>query len=116
VHQIIQADDQNWKFPFAGMARAVSDPLANSVHIALLRQRRHLVEETGEYLESLRSKLLESGPAALDTRQHFTLLWDADSLRWLHQEFWTRPTDKLHPWWQERLAEATAGAGKASAG
>ena len=116
VHQIIQADDQNWKFPFAGVARAVSDPLANSVHVALLRQRRHLVEETGEYLESLRSKLLEAGPAALDTRQHFTLLWDADSLRWLHREFWTRPTDKLHPWWQERLAEATAGAGKASAG
>ena len=35
----------------------------------------------------------------------FALLWDADSLRWLHHEFWSRPAMRLHPWWRQRLDE-----------
>lgn len=116
VRQIAQEAEDNWNFPYSGVARAVTDPLANAVHIALLRQRRRVVEETEEYLEELREKLLENGPSALDIRQQFALLWDADSLRWLHREFWTRPADRLHPWWRERLRDATARVGNAAAG
>jgi len=106
------ADPQDaWNFPYAGLAQAVIDPLTHAVHVALLRQRKQLAEETGEYLEILREKLIEQGPDALQPRQHYALLWDAESLRWLHHEFWSRPTDRLHPWWRQRLREVTEKAG-----
>ena len=43
--------------------------------------------------------------AVIDPAEHFALLWDADSLRWLHHEFWSRPAMRLHPWWRQRLDE-----------
>ncbi|HEY5813720.1 MAG TPA: glucans biosynthesis glucosyltransferase MdoH [Terrimicrobiaceae bacterium] len=94
-----------WSFPYGGIARAVIDPLTHSVHVALLRQRKGVAGETGEYLERLRQRLIEEGPEALQSTEHFALLWDADSLRWLHHEFWSRPSAKLHPWWRKRLDE-----------
>jgi len=106
------ADSQDaWNFPFAGLAQAVIDPLTHAVHVALLRQRKQPAEETGEYLEILRVKLIEQGPDALQSRQHYALLWDAESLRWLHHEFWSRPSERLHPWWRKRLREVTEKAG-----
>ncbi|HEY5778739.1 MAG TPA: glucans biosynthesis glucosyltransferase MdoH [Terrimicrobiaceae bacterium] len=94
-----------WDFPHGGIARAVIDPLTHSVHVALLRQRKAVSEETEGYLELLRQKLMEEGPGAMDPSEHFALLWDADSLRWLHHEFWSRPATRLHPWWRQRLDE-----------
>ncbi|MEI6339364.1 MAG: glucans biosynthesis glucosyltransferase MdoH [Verrucomicrobiota bacterium] len=102
-----------WNFPFAGLARAVIDPLTHAVHVALLRQRKQRPEETGEYLEILRKKLIEQGPQALEPGQHYALLWDAKSLRWLHHEFWSRRSEDLHPWWRNRLREVTEKAGLA---
>jgi hypothetical protein len=64
-------------------------------------------EEIEGYLEGLREKLIEEGPAALEPSEHFALLWDPDSLRWLHHEFWSRPAVRLHPWWRERLDGVT---------
>jgi membrane glycosyltransferase len=96
-----------WDSPHAGLARAVIDPFTHSVHVALLRQRTAARGEAEGYLEDLRQKLIEEGPAALEPSQHFALLWDADSLRWLHREFWSRPARRLHPWWKERLDEVT---------
>jgi hypothetical protein len=75
--------------------------------VALLRQRKTGTGQTEGYLEGLREKLIEEGPAALEPSQHFALLWDADSLRWLHHEFWSRPAVRLHPWWRQRLDEVT---------
>lgn len=115
VQAVAQSGLSEWDFPHSGVALAVTDPLANAVHVALLRQRSRRIEGTGDYLATLRNRLLEEGPTALDVRQQFTLLWDADSLRWLHKEFWSRPTDRLHPWWQERLAHATKRVGQAAA-
>jgi hypothetical protein len=34
--------------------------------------------------------LIEEGPGALQASEHFALLWDAESLRWLHHEFRSR--------------------------
>ena len=104
-------DEASWNFPAAGLARAVIDPLTHSVHVALLRQRKKSLGETEDYLEDLREKLIEQGPTALEPRQHYALLWDAESLRWLHHEFWSRPSVRLHPWWRQRLREVTETAG-----
>jgi membrane glycosyltransferase len=103
----------SWSFPHGGLARAVIDPFTHSVHVALLRQRTAARGEAEGYLEGLRQKLIEEGPAALEPSQHFALLWDADSLRWLHREFWSRPAKRLHPWWKQRLDEVTGRIGLA---
>ena len=86
------------------------------MHVALLRQRAAARGEAEGYLEGLRQKLIEEGPAALELSQHFALLWDADSLRWLHREFWSRPAVRLHPWWKERLDEVTGRIGLTGSG
>jgi len=108
-------EDPAWDYPFGGTARAVIDPLTHAVHVALLRQRPERPDETENYLVSLRVKLIEQGPSALDARQHYALLWNADSLRWLHHEFWSRPAAHLHPWWRDRLAEVTRRVGLSDA-
>jgi len=95
--------EDDWSLPWGGLARAVVDPLTHAVHVALLRNRQALSEETEGYLEELRVKLLDDGPEALDLRQQMALLWDAESLQWLHREFWSRPVARLHPWWRARL-------------
>ncbi|MFZ4682261.1 MAG: glucans biosynthesis glucosyltransferase MdoH [Terrimicrobiaceae bacterium] len=104
-------DDSAWNNPAAGLARAVIDPLTHAVHVALLRQRKKSVEETEDYLEDLRQTLIDKGPDALEPRQRYALLWDAESLRWLHHEFWSRPSARLHPWWRQRLREVTESTG-----
>lgn len=83
-----------------GLLQAVLDPYINSVHVSLLRQRRNPSEETQEYLEKLRRKLLAEGPAGLSTRDKHALLLDATSMLWLHNELWKTPAGKLAQWWQ----------------
>lgn len=114
VEQGMADSETAWEFPHGGVARAVIDPFTHSVHVSLLRQRKAGAEETDGYLEGLREKLIEEGPAALEPSQHFALLWDADSLRWLHHEFWSRPAARLHPWWKQRLDEVTGRIGLAN--
>jgi membrane glycosyltransferase len=92
---------------FGGLARAVVDPLTHSLHVALLRDRRRGSALTDDHLSRLRIRLLEEGPSALQPSQQYALMWHAESLRWLHHEFWSRPASRLHPWWNERFAEIT---------
>lgn len=90
---------------YRGIARAVADPAMHAVHVSLLRKRTTTSPASAAYRESLRERLLSEGPEALTTRQIFALLWDADSLRWLHRRVWTTPAGQLHPWWRGCLAE-----------
>lgn len=94
---------------FRGIARAVADPVAHAVHVSLLRKRGRVAPASASYLESLRKRLLEEGPEALNTREIFALLWDADSLRWLHYQFWSTPGNQLHSWWRDCLASVLKG-------
>jgi len=92
-----------WDFPHGGIARAVADPASNAMHLALLRNRQPHTGATGGYLRDLGEKLLAEGPESLNVRQQFALLWDAESVRALHHQVWSRPAERLHPWWRERL-------------
>ena len=96
---------EEWKIPHAALAQTVVDPYTHAVHLTLLRQRRS-TEDVESYRRELRERLLEHGPEQLKPHERWALLWDADSLRWLHHEFWSRPAANLHPWWRERLGEA----------
>lgn len=93
---------------YRGIARAVADPVAHAVHVSMLRKRARVAPAAVDYLESLKKRLIEDGPASLTNRQIFALLWDADSLRWLHRRFWETPAEKLHPWWRDCLRELLA--------
>lgn len=101
-----EGDASAWEQPHSGLARVVIDPRVHAAHVTLLR-RRQVGEVTKGYLEELRGKLLTEGPEALQRHEQFALLWDAHSLRWLHQEFWSRTREELHPWWREQHGRLT---------
>lgn len=92
-----------------GLVHAVGDPKGNAVHISLLRQRGHVVEDTSSYLSTLREKLLVEGPGSLTSQQKFALLWDAESMFLLHRELWSRSSGRLHGDWQRFLSTAGPG-------
>jgi membrane glycosyltransferase len=94
-------------FPDGGLVQTVGDPVANAVHVSLLRQRGQIVEDTAAYLSDLREKLLTAGPDSLSTQQKFALLWDAESMFILHRELWGRSSEKLHEEWRRFLATAS---------
>jgi membrane glycosyltransferase len=90
---------------YRGIARAVADPSTHAIHVSLLRKRRPAPAAKAAYLETLRQRLIADGPSKLSNREIFALLWDADSLRWLHRKFWETPASKMNPGWRECLAK-----------
>ena len=82
-----------------GFMQAVLDPYINSMHVALLRQRRP-GGEAREWFLRLRERLLREGPAEFSTKEKMALLLDADSMIWLHRELWSYPPDALAEWWR----------------
>lgn len=100
VEKCVLADDAR----LSGLVAAIADPMANAVHLSLLRPRAAQLPETIDYLSRLRERLLAHGPQALDARQQFALLWDAESVRLIHQDVWSLPPERLHECWQSYLA------------
>jgi membrane glycosyltransferase len=88
---------------FRGIARAVVDPATHAIHVSLLRKRPPAPPAKAAYLETLRQRLFGQGPTALSQHEIFAILWDADSLRWLHRKFWSGSAAEMHPWWRACL-------------
>ncbi len=82
-----------------GLMQAVVDPYVNAVHVSLLRQRRPS-EESRDYFAQLRQRLLRDGPVKLSSKEKMALLLDAESMIWLHEELWQRPSSALADWWR----------------
>lgn len=82
-----------------GLLRAVLDPFVNAMHISLLRPRK-TAEESREWFAQLRERLLVDGPTKLNTREKMALLMDAESMIWLHEELWRRPSHSVAEWWR----------------
>ena len=70
------------------------DPYINSMHVALLRQRKPS-EEAREWFAHLRERLLREGPAEFSSKEKMALLLDAESMIWLHRELWSAPSNAL---------------------
>jgi membrane glycosyltransferase len=81
-----------------GFMQAVLDPYINSMHVALLRQRRPS-EEAREWFGRLRERLLREGPKGFSNKEKMALLLDAESMIWLHRELWNCPSSALAEWW-----------------
>jgi membrane glycosyltransferase len=87
----------------SGLLQAILDPSIHAVHLSLLRLREQPREQTREYFQELRSKLLLDGPGTLTREERSSLLWDGEALINLHRELWTAPGEGLHAWWQRAL-------------
>ncbi|MDR1010797.1 MAG: glucans biosynthesis glucosyltransferase MdoH [Opitutaceae bacterium] len=83
-----------------GLLQAVLDPYVNAVHVSLLRQKETGSEEAREHFARLRNRLLRDGPETLTPKEKMGLLYDAESMIWLHRELWRRPADELADWWR----------------
>jgi membrane glycosyltransferase len=82
-----------------GLLQAVLDPYINAVHVSLLRQRRPS-EESRDWFTLLRHRLLSEGPEQLTVKEKHSLLLDAESMIWLHEELWRQPGSALAEWWR----------------
>jgi membrane glycosyltransferase len=80
-------------------------PYVQAVHLSMVRQRSSANEALNQAQRDLRERLLREGPQALGAKDKLHLLWDADTVFWLHQELWSRTEDQLHPSWLKLQAE-----------
>jgi membrane glycosyltransferase len=83
-----------------GLLLALLDPYINAIHLSLLRLRRNPPPEAREYFQELRERLLAQGPDSLAAKEKTALLFDHDSVNWLHDQLWSSASASLAPWWQ----------------
>jgi membrane glycosyltransferase len=89
-------------------SQALLCPYVYAIHLSMVRQRFSGGgdKKPAQSLVKLREKLVAEGPDALKPKEKLRLLWDAETVFWLHQELWSRPGDKLHPKWESLQAES----------
>ncbi len=88
-----------------GLMMALLDPYVNALHLSLLRQRKNPPPETREFFEETRAKLLKEGPPAIVGKDKTALLYDYDSVKWLHQQLWSSDSKELALWWQTAIRQ-----------
>ena len=89
--------------------QALLCPYVQAVHLSMVRLRSAGAEDEPSTSQvTLRDKLVREGPGAISPREKLRLLWDADTVFWLHQELWTRPAGQLHPSWLRLQAESAS--------
>jgi len=80
--------------------QALLCPYLQALHLFLIRQRfPSAQDQPAPSLAQLRERLIQEGPAGLNSKEQLRLLWDAETVFWLHQELWSRPQKHLHPDW-----------------
>jgi membrane glycosyltransferase len=93
----------------ASWTAALLCPYVHAVHLAMVRH--HPTggnSEPSSSLAQLRERLIREGPQALQGREKSRLLWNADTVYWLHRELWSRPGAKLHPSWAALQKESSS--------
>jgi membrane glycosyltransferase len=87
--------------------QALLCPYVQAVHLSLVRLRSSsAADEPVSSQVQLRERLLREGPLSIQPRERLRLLWDAETVYWLHQELWARPRGDLHPSWLKLQGEA----------
>ena len=57
-------------------------------------------------MANLRERLVQQGAAALERKEILRLLWDAETVFWLHEELWSRPDARLHSSWKSLQSDS----------
>jgi membrane glycosyltransferase len=87
--------------------QALLCPYVQAVHLSMVRQRSSGNDAPPiKSLADLRERLLREGPKAVNAREKLRLLWDAETVFWLHQQLWSRAGKDLHPTWLKLLANS----------
>ena len=94
-------EDDRQETPSASLwTQALLCPYVQAVHLSMMRQRSSSGEEPpSRILIDLRERLMREGPQALKPQEKLRLLWDAETVFWLHQQLWARSSKDLHPVW-----------------
>ena len=87
--------------------QALLSPYIAALHLAMLRQRTgpRAAETPSPSLFDLRERLIREGPSILKPKEKLRLLWDAETVFWLHRELWSRPAASLHRDWNPLQTE-----------
>jgi membrane glycosyltransferase len=91
-------DEEETATPSPLWVQALLSPYVQAVHLSMVRQG----SSGGEPVQSLallRERLILEGPQALNAKEKLRLLWDGETVFWLHQELWSRRDGDLHPSW-----------------
>lgn len=89
-------------------AQALLCPYVQAVHLSMMRQRSSNGEDPpSRILIDLRERLMREGPQALKPKEKLRLLWDVETVFWLHQQLWTRTSEDLHPSWLQLQADSS---------
>ncbi len=85
--------------------QALLNPYVQGVHLSLVRQGSSGGGDPVESLAALRECLIREGPQGLHPKEKLRLLWDGETVFWLHRELWSRPGTQLHPSWMKLQAD-----------
>ena len=85
--------------------QALLNPYVQAVHLSLVRQGSSTTETPVQSLADLRERLIHEGPFAINAKEKVRLLWNGETVFWLHQELWGRPATRLHPIWNKLQAD-----------
>jgi membrane glycosyltransferase len=80
--------------------QALLSPYIQAIHLSMVRQRSTgSGEKPAASLVALRERLITEGPAGLNPKEKMRILWDVETVFWLHRELWSRAPAQLHPSW-----------------
>jgi membrane glycosyltransferase len=86
--------------------QALLSPYIQAIHLSMVRQRSAgSGEKPAASLIVLRERLIANGPGALNPKEKMRVLWDVETVFWLHRELWSRPPGQLHASWPRLQAE-----------
>ena len=98
-------DDAQPSTPSPLWVQALLSPYVKAVHLLLVRQGSTGGGTPSESLITLRERLIREGPQAVNPKEKLRLLWNGETVFWLHQELWSRPGTQMHPSWIKLQAD-----------
>jgi membrane glycosyltransferase len=98
---VIKNEKEQARFAAPLWPQALLCPYVEAVHLSMVRQRASARDggKPAPSLANLCERLIQHGPAALKQKEILRLLYDAETVFWLHRELWSRPGQKLHSSW-----------------
>jgi membrane glycosyltransferase len=94
--------------PEALWPQALLCPYVQAVHLSMMRQRSSARGDLkpATSIANLRERLVAQGPAALEQKEIVRLLWNVETVFWLHGALWSRPDALIHSSWRRLEADS----------
>ncbi|MCE0498148.1 MAG: glucans biosynthesis glucosyltransferase MdoH [Methylacidiphilales bacterium] len=99
---VINDGEEQSQTPASLWPQALLCPYVQAVHLSMVRHRSssHSGIIPAPSLAKLSQRLIQQGPAALERKEILRLLWNTETVFWLHGELWSRPDALLHSSWR----------------